>query len=42
MGADVDDIGLSIHPHPTLTETIANAAEIISGTITDLYIPKTN
>ena len=42
MGADVDDIGLSIHPHPTLTETVANAAEVFSGTITDLYIPKSN
>ena len=40
MGADAEDIGLSIHPHPTLTETIANAAEMFSGTITDLYIPK--
>ena len=40
MGADVEDIGLSIHPHPTLTETVANAAEMFSGTITDLYIPK--
>ena len=42
MGADVDDIGLSIHPHPTLTETISNAAEMLSGTITDLYVPKSN
>jgi len=42
MGADTEDIGLSIHPHPTLTETIANAAEMFSGTITDLYIPKSN
>ena len=42
MGADAEDIGLSIHPHPTLTETVANAAEMFSGTITDLYIPKTN
>jgi len=41
MGADAEDIGLSIHPHPTLTETVANAAEMFSGTITDLYIPKT-
>lgn len=40
MGADAEDIGLSIHPHPTLTETVANAAEMFSGTITDLYIPK--
>ena len=42
MGADAEDIGLSIHPHPTLIETVANAAEIFSGTITDLYIPKAN
>ena len=42
MGADAEDVGLSIHPHPTLTETIANAAEMFSGTIIDLYIPKSN
>ncbi len=40
MGANAEDIGLSIHPHPTLTETVANAADMFSGTITDLYIPK--
>ena len=40
MGADAEDIGLTIHPHPTLSETFASAAEIFSGTITDLYIPK--
>jgi len=40
MGADAEDIGLSIHPHPTLTETVANAAEMFSGTITDLFVPK--
>ena len=40
MGADVEDISLSIHPHPTLTETFANAAEMFAGTITDLYSPK--
>ena len=40
MGADADDIGLSIHPHPTLSETLVNASEVFSGTITDLYIPK--
>jgi dihydrolipoamide dehydrogenase len=40
MGADVEDISLSIHPHPTLTETFSNAAEMFNGTITDLYIPK--
>ncbi len=40
MGADAEDIGLTIHAHPTLSETFAFAAEIISGTITDLYIRK--
>jgi dihydrolipoamide dehydrogenase len=40
MGADAEDIGLTIHPHPTLGETFAAAAEVFSGTITDLYIPK--
>ena len=40
MGATIEDISLSIHPHPTLTETIGNAAEMLSGTITDLYAPK--
>ena len=40
MGADAEDIGLSIHPHPTLSETFALAAEAFSGVITDLYIPR--
>lgn len=40
MGADAEDIGLSIHPHPSLSETFGFAAEMISGTITDLYIKK--
>ena len=40
MGADAEDIGLSIHPHPTLSETFAFAAEMITGTITDLYVKK--
>jgi len=40
MGADAADIGLTIHPHPTLSETIAFAAEAFEGTLTDLYIPK--
>jgi dihydrolipoamide dehydrogenase len=40
MGADAQDIGLTIHPHPTLSETVYFAAEIAEGTITDLYIPK--
>jgi dihydrolipoamide dehydrogenase len=40
MGADASDIGLTIHPHPTLSETVAFAAEAFEGTLTDLYIPK--
>jgi dihydrolipoamide dehydrogenase len=40
MGADAADIGLTIHPHPTLSETFAMAAEAFEGTITDLYLPK--
>jgi dihydrolipoamide dehydrogenase len=40
MGADAEDIGLTIHPHPTLSETIGLAAEAFEGTITDLYMPK--
>ncbi|MCX7183775.1 MAG: dihydrolipoyl dehydrogenase [Nitrosospira sp.] len=40
MGADMEDLGLTIHPHPTLSETIFFAAEIAEGTITDLYMPK--
>ncbi|HEX2830393.1 MAG TPA: dihydrolipoyl dehydrogenase [Burkholderiales bacterium] len=40
MGADVQDIALSVHPHPTLSETVAFAAEIAEGSITDLYMPK--
>ncbi len=40
MGADMEDISLTIHPHPTLSETVLFAAEMAEGTITDLYIPK--
>jgi dihydrolipoamide dehydrogenase len=40
MGAEAADIGLTIHPHPTLSESIAFAAEVFDGTVTDLYIPK--
>jgi len=40
MGADIEDVSLTVHPHPTLSETIAFAAEIGEGTITDLYLPK--
>ena len=39
MGCDAIDIGSTIHPHPTLSETVAFAAEAYEGTITDLYIP---
>jgi len=40
MGADAADVGLTIHAHPTLSETVAFAAEAFEGTLTDLYIPK--
>ncbi|MGB8598898.1 MAG: dihydrolipoyl dehydrogenase [Burkholderiales bacterium] len=40
MGADAQDIGLTIHPHPTLSETVFFGAEIMDGSITDLYMPK--
>ena len=40
MGADMHDLGLTIHPHPTLSETLCFAAEMAEGTITDLYAPK--
>ena len=39
MGSDAEDIGLTMHPHPTLGETMAAAAEVFTGSITDLYIP---
>lgn len=40
MGCEAEDIALTIHPHPTLSETIMLASEIFEGTITDLYLPK--
>lgn len=40
MGCEVADIGMTIHPHPTLSESVGMAAEVFEGTITDLYIPK--
>jgi dihydrolipoamide dehydrogenase len=40
MGCDADDIALTIHPHPTLSETVMLATEVYEGTITDLYVPK--
>ena len=40
MGCDAEDIALTIHPHPTLSETVMMAAEAFEGTITDLYMPK--
>ncbi|WP_367605649.1 dihydrolipoyl dehydrogenase [Legionella sp. W05-934-2] len=40
MGCDVEDIALTIHPHPTVSETICQAAEAFEGSITDLYLPK--
>ena len=40
MRADARDLGLTVHPHPTLSETVAMAAEAFEGTITDLYLPR--
>jgi dihydrolipoamide dehydrogenase len=40
MGADATDLGQTIHPHPTLSETVAFAAEGMAGTLTDLYLPR--
>ena len=40
MGADIEDIALTVHPHPTLSETFNFAAEMAEGTCTDLYVPK--
>jgi dihydrolipoamide dehydrogenase len=40
MGADAADIALTVHPHPTLSETVGFSAEAFEGTITDLYMPK--
>lgn len=40
MGCDVEDIALTIHPHPTLSESIMMAAEVFEGTVTDLYVKK--
>ncbi|HZP93520.1 MAG TPA: dihydrolipoyl dehydrogenase [Burkholderiales bacterium] len=40
LGADAEDIALTIHPHPTLSETVLFAAEIAEGSITDLYMPR--
>jgi dihydrolipoamide dehydrogenase len=40
MGSEAEDVGLTIHPHPTLSETFAFSAEAFAGTLTDLYMPK--
>ncbi len=40
MGADIEDIALTVHPHPTLSETFNFAAEVAEGTCTDIYAPK--
>jgi dihydrolipoamide dehydrogenase len=40
MGCDARDVALTIHPHPTLSETVAMAAEAFAGTLTDLYLPR--
>jgi dihydrolipoamide dehydrogenase len=40
LGADAVDVGLTIHPHPTLSETVGLTAEALEGTLTDLYMPR--
>jgi dihydrolipoamide dehydrogenase len=40
MGADAEDLSLTIHPHPTLSETLNFASEVAEGTCTDIYMPK--
>jgi len=40
MNTDAADLGLTIHPHPTLSETVMFSAEAFEGTLTDLYVPK--
>jgi dihydrolipoamide dehydrogenase len=40
MGADAEDLALTIHAHPTLSETLNFTAEMFEGTITDLYVPR--
>ena len=40
IGCEAEDISLTIHPHPTLSESISMAAEVFEGTITDLYLPR--
>ena len=40
MACDAEDVALTIHPHPTLSESVMMATEVFEGTITDLYIPK--
>jgi dihydrolipoamide dehydrogenase len=40
MGCEASDIGLTIHPHPTLSESVGMAAEVYEGTVTDIYVPK--
>ncbi|MEN9704452.1 MAG: hypothetical protein RLZZ393_331 [Pseudomonadota bacterium] len=40
LGADSADVGMTIHPHPTLSETVGMSAEALEGTLTDLYMPK--
>ena len=39
MGADAEDVALTVHPHPTLSETVGFSAEMAAGTITDLIVP---
>ena len=42
MDCDVSDIALTVHPHPTLSETVGMAAEVFEGTVTDLYVKPRN
>ena len=40
MGTDIQDLALTVHPHPTLSETLNFAAEVAEGTVTDIYAPR--
>ncbi len=42
LGADIEDLALTVHPHPTLSETFNFACEVAEGTVTDIYVPKKN
>ncbi len=40
LGANAEDVALTVHPHPTLSETVGLSAEALLGTITDIYLPR--